>query len=144
MQSGNNNCIIYYLCNTHKRHVLRLLCPSYADKTHHLEAASLWIDSFWSLQSNVSLLSPTSQGCSLLCTDFQTRQRMWGSYSHPIIPLMHPIFGYITSNVLFHLSSLHFPILDNIPILCPSCPSCLTLLTVLTGPDVLLSPASVF
>lgn len=44
---------------------------------------------------------------------------------------MHPIFGYITSNVLFHLSSLHFTILGNIPILCPSCPSPITVLTVL-------------
>lgn len=31
------------------------------------------------------------------------------THSHPIILLMHPIFGYMISNVLLHLSSLHFP-----------------------------------
>lgn len=52
----------------------------------------------------------SSQGCTLLCTDLQTRERMLGAYGHPIIQFTHPIFGYICSNALFHLSSLHFPI----------------------------------
>ena len=30
-------------------------------------------------------------------------------HSRPIIRLMHPIFGYVISNVLLHLNSLHFP-----------------------------------
>lgn len=41
---------------------------------------------------------------------------MSGPNSHPVIPLMHPIFGYIPGNVLFHLSSLRFLILTPFPL----------------------------
>lgn len=55
------------------------------------------------------ILLSTSQGCTLLKTSFPTRERMLTTHSHPIILLMHPIFGYMISDVLLHLSSLHFP-----------------------------------
>lgn len=46
---------------------------------------------------------------TLLKPSFPTRERMLTTHSHPIILLVHPIFGYMISNVLLHLSSLHFP-----------------------------------
>lgn len=44
--------------------------------------------------------------------------------SHPIIQSVHPILGHISSNVVFHLSSLHFHI-QNIIILMPFLKFCL-------------------
>lgn len=54
----------------------------------------------------------TSHGCTLLKTSFPTRERMPTTHSHPVILLMPchiAIFGCMISNVLLHLSSLHFP-----------------------------------
>lgn len=64
----------------------------------------------------IPLFFPTLQGCTSLWTNYQTRERMLGTNSHPVIPLMHPIFGYIPGNVLFHLSSLRFLILTPFPL----------------------------
>lgn len=72
----------------------------------------LYIDS---MQMNYSTIPSNIAGTSLL-TNYQTRERMSGPNSHPVIPLMHPIFGYIPGNVLFHLSSLRFLILTPFPL----------------------------
>lgn len=50
---------------------------------------------------------------------FPNKGKNAGAYSHPIIQLMHPIFGYIASKALFHLSSLHFPIQTTFSFPCP-------------------------
>lgn len=105
------------MSTVHDEDTLTCLSHPSSDKFIKENSAFLWTCHmhFRRVQLSIPVFYSTSQGCTLLYTDLQTRARMLAAYSHPVIQLMHPIFGYITSNALFHLSSLHFPIQTTFP-----------------------------
>lgn len=66
---------------------------------------------FWSLQmKSFPYSTHPRRDAHFYVTITKQGQECWAPTSHPVIQLMHPIFGYIARDALFHLSSLHFPI----------------------------------
>lgn len=70
----------------------------------------------WSLQTRSSPYSThPRRDAHFYVTITKQGQECRAPTSHPVIQLMHPIFGYIARDALFHLSSLHSPIQTSFP-----------------------------